>query len=284
MKHMILSLLLTTSFLISYSQSSVWTIEGNGTKIFLGGSIHLLRPQDYPLPDSYDSAYNNSEIVVTETDMTEANNPANAEKMQKAMMFQDDRSLKSVLSDSTYHSLDKVCKTNGLNISMLDKFKPSMVILLLTFQELGKLGVTNEGVDMHFTNKALADKKRFLYLESFDQQLSFIENMGEGKEDEFVMYSIRDLKESNEKFAEMIEAWKTGNSSFMAEQLAVFQNDYPDIYTTIVKQRNDNWIIQLENWLKTPEAEFVIVGALHLYGPHGVLQQMKEKGYKISQL
>lgn len=284
MRQLILPLLFITSFLTSFSQSSVWSIEGNGAKIFLGGSIHLLRTEDYPLPDPYYSAYNNSEIIVTETNMIEAGNPANAEKMQKAMMFQDDRSLTSVLSDSAYYALEQACKMNGLNITVLNKFKPSMVILLLTFQELGKLGVTSEGVDLHFTNKGVTDKKQFLYLESFDQQLSFLESMGEGNEDEFVLYSLRDLEESNEKFAEMIETWKTGNSNLMNEELSDFQRDYPEIYKTIVKDRNDNWIIQLENWLKTPETEFVIVGAMHLYGPDGVLQQMKAKGYKISQL
>lgn len=284
MRQLILPLLFITSFLTSFSQSSVWSIEGNGAKIFLGGSIHLLRTEDYPLPDPYNSAYSNSEIIVTETNMIEAGNPANAEKMQKAMMFQDDRSLTSVLSDSAYYALEQACKMNGLNITALNKFKPSMVILLLTFQELGKLGVTSEGVDLHFTNKGVTDKKQFLYLESFDQQLSFLESMGEGNEDEFVLYSLRDLEESNEKFAEMIETWKTGNSNLMNEELSDFQRDYPEIYKTIVKDRNDNWIIQLENWLKTPETEFVIVGAMHLYGPDGVLQQMKAKGYKISQL
>lgn len=284
MRQLILPLLFITSFLTSFSQSSVWSIEGNGAKIFLGGSIHLLRTEDYPLPDPYNSAYSNSEIIVTETNMIEAGNPANAEKMKKAMMFQDDRSLTSVLSDSAYYALEQACKMNGLNITVLNKFKPSMVILLLTFQELGKLGVTSEGVDLHFTNKGVTDKKQFLYLESFDQQLSFLESMGEGNEDEFVLYSLRDLEESNEKFAEMIETWKTGNSNLMNEELSDFQRDYPEIYKTIVKDRNDNWIIQLENWLKTPETEFVIVGAMHLYGPDGVLQQMKAKGYKISQL
>lgn len=105
--------------------------------------------------------------------------------------------------------------------------------------------------------------------------------MGVGNENEFVMYSIHDLQESNEKFVEMIEAWKTGDSKLMTEELSVFQIDYPEIYNTIVKERNDDWKIQLENLLQT---EFVIVGVLHLYGPDGIFQQMKAKGYKINPL
>lgn len=70
----------------------------------------------------------------------------------------------------------------------------------------------------------------------------------------------------------------------MTEELSVFQNDYPEIYNTIVKERKDDWKIQLENLLQTLQTEFVIVGALHLYGPGDVFQQMKAKRYKINPL
>lgn len=70
----------------------------------------------------------------------------------------------------------------------------------------------------------------------------------------------------------------------MTEELSVFQKDYPEIYNTIVKERKDDWKIQLENLLQTLQTEFVIVGVLHLYGPDGIFQQMKAKGYKINPL
>ena len=40
----------------------------------------------------------------------------------------------------------------------------------------------------------------------------------------------------------------------------------------------------LEDYLKTPEVEFVIVGAAHLVGSEGVLNKLKQKGFKVSQL
>ena len=43
--------------------------EGNGTKVYIGGTIHKMRQTDYPLPNEYYRAYNNSDILVTDVDI-----------------------------------------------------------------------------------------------------------------------------------------------------------------------------------------------------------------------
>ncbi len=274
-------------FLISftaYTQSSVWKVEGNDTEFYIGGSIHILRNQDYPLPDEFYEAYENSDILTTELDINEMNNPQNAMKMQQKLMFQDGKTLSSVLSENVYNKLDSVGKTLGLNIKMMDKFKPSMVIITLTFQSLQKLGVTSQGVDAHFTDKATRDEKSLLFLETFDEQLGFLESMGEGNEDEFVLYSIEDIKNNEDEFIDMIEDWKSGRQELILDQMKDFKQNYPDIYETLLVKRNNNWMSHLEDYLKTPEVEFVIVGAAHLVGSEGVLNKLKQKGFKVSQL
>lgn len=45
-------------FISVFSQSSVWKIEGKGTKIYVGGSIHILRDKDFSLPEEFYEAYN----------------------------------------------------------------------------------------------------------------------------------------------------------------------------------------------------------------------------------
>ena len=285
MKHLIFTaaILLLISF-TAYTQSSVWKVEGNDTEFYIGGSIHILRNQDYPLPDEFYEAYDKSDILTTELDINEMNNPQNAMKMQQKLMFQDEKTLSSVLSEDVYNKLDSVGKEMGLNIKMMDKFKPSMVIITLTFQSLQKLGVTSEGVDAHFTDKATRDEKSLLFLETFDEQLGFIENMGKGNEDEFVLYSIEDIENNENDFIDMIEDWKSGKEEILLDQIQDFKQNYPEIYETLVVKRNNNWMSHLEKYLDTPEVEFVVVGAAHLLGPDGVLNKLKAEGFKVSQL
>jgi uncharacterized protein YbaP (TraB family) len=205
-------------------------------------------------------------------------------KLQKSMMYDDKRTLKTVLNEEVYSELDSVCQQFGMNLLMMDKFKPSMVVMALTFQALNKIGVKSEGVDRYFASKAVADNKTFLFLETFDEQLSFIESMGKENEDEFVRYSIRDLEEQLANFHGLIDEWKAGKSEFMLDQLLTFKKDYPEIYKTMLAERNNNWIPQIESYFKTPGVEFVLFGAMHLYGSFGILQQLQSKGYNIRQL
>jgi len=284
MKHTILATFFLLKVFVLFSQSSVWEVEKDGAKIYIGGTIHILREQDYPLPEQFQTAFNHSEILVTELDLKEMTSPANMEKLMKVMMYDDERTLKTVLNENVYSDLDSVCKQFGMNLLMMDKFKPSMVIMTLTFQALNKIGVKSEGVETYFSNKAIADKKSFLFLETFDEQLSFIENMGKENDDEFVRYSIRDLEEQLAGFNDMIDEWKAGKSELMLTQLLKFEQDYPEIYKTLLVNRNTNWILLLESYFETPGVEFVLFGAMHLYGSFGILQQLQSRGYNIRQL
>jgi uncharacterized protein YbaP (TraB family) len=47
----------------------LWEIQGTDNKIFLLGSVHLLRAQDYPLPSKINEVYENADIVVMEIDL-----------------------------------------------------------------------------------------------------------------------------------------------------------------------------------------------------------------------
>lgn len=284
MKHIIVVTFFLLKVFILFSQSPVWEVEKDGAKIYIGGTIHILREQDYPLPEQFNTAYSHSEILVTELDLKEMYSPTNIAKLQKSMMYDDERTLKTVLNEEVYSELDSACRQFGMNLLMMDKFKPSMVIMTLTFQALNKIGVKSEGVDIYFANKAVADNKSFLFLETFDEQLNFIENMGKENEDEFVSYSIRDLEEQLASFADLIDDWKVGNNEFMLAQLTKFEQDYPEIYKTLLVERNNNWIPQIESYFETTEVEFVLFGAMHLYGSIGILQQLQSKGYNIRQL
>ena len=56
------------------------------------------------------------------------------------------------------------------------------------------MGVTAEGVDKHFYEKAVTDKKSLEFFETAEQQIDMITNMGKGNEDAMIMHTLRDLE------------------------------------------------------------------------------------------
>lgn len=65
--------------------ASVYKVSGNGNTLYLGGTLHLLSANDYPLPVAYQTAYALSDIVTFETDMLAINSPHFAQKMVSQM-------------------------------------------------------------------------------------------------------------------------------------------------------------------------------------------------------
>jgi uncharacterized protein YbaP (TraB family) len=160
-----------------------------------------------------------------------------------------------------------------------------MASTMLTIIELKKLGVDSEGVDAFYNNKASQDDKTLGKLETVDQQISFLSSLGEKNPDEFIMYTLRDMKELPKIFGNMKAAWKIGDTKKLAEiGITPLKQNFPDIYQNLLVKRNNAWIPQIEVMMKTKEIEMILVGALHLAGNESVLAQLKALGYTVEQL
>jgi hypothetical protein len=52
-----------------YAESSVWKLDTDNGSFYLVGSCHVLRKSDYPLPEEFESAYEDADQVIFETDI-----------------------------------------------------------------------------------------------------------------------------------------------------------------------------------------------------------------------
>ena len=267
------------------ADSAVWQVSSGSNTVFIGGTVHLLRPSDYPLPEEYEQAYQTSSEIYLETDLTAMADISVQRQILQQLTYQDDRTLESVLSDEAYDALSEYVATSGMPMMMFEKFKPGMVISTLQVLEFQRIGFTPQGVDAYFNTRAMVDSKTLGQLETVMEQIGFLASMGEGHESEFILMSLEDLEETPDVMDDMIAAWRIGDNEQMAE---LFVNDMrkeaPDLYDSLLRQRNLNWITQIEQMLKDGDTEFVLVGAAHLVGSDGLLDLLNEKGYSVSQL
>ena len=77
--------------------SSVWKISRGGNSLFLGGSVHILRDDDYPLPDEFDRAFSQSSMLVIETDVEQLSDPDVAQYLMSNMFLPGNKTLRSIL-------------------------------------------------------------------------------------------------------------------------------------------------------------------------------------------
>jgi len=102
---------------------------------------------------------------------------------------------------------------------------------------------------------------------------------------EFRSTLLSDLSNMSEVFEEIVTAWKTGDLKALSDLfIDEIKADFPKLYKAAIVDRNMAWLPKIAKYLDTPETEFVLVGAAHLVGEDGVIEQLKKLGYKIEKL
>lgn len=264
------------------ADTSLWKVSKPGSHLFVGGTVHVLSADDYPLPEEFEQAYRQSSKLVFETDIAAVGSIEFQQQMMAAMMYTDGRTLRSELKPGTYSELEKYCQTAQFPLESIQSLKPGMVSMLLTVYELGRLGMAESGVDSYFHQRALTDGKALGQLETAQQQLEFIVAMGAGQEDDLILSTIGDMRELPLMMTELKTAWREGDKAQLVSLgIEPMQEEFPSIYNSLLVDRNQAWLPQVDAMLQTAETELVLVGALHLVGEDGLLAQLASKGYTV---
>ena len=247
----------------------------------MGGSVHILRDDDYPLPNQFDRAFSQSSMLVIETDVERLADAGVAQYLTENMFLPGNKTLRSILYSETYEMLAAAFREYGQRLDGYIRFKPSMVVNVLTLLQMQKLGFVQEGVDFYYLKKARNEEKPVGYLESIETQIDLIVTMGDGYENDYVLYSLYDMESTENELLSLLDEWKNGGSSTTEETLLEMRDEWPQIYKTVITDRNSAWMPQIERYLASGNVSFVIVGLAHLHGPDGLLQQLKNAGYKV---
>ncbi len=278
-------MLLTVFSLPSVAETSLWKISRGDSTLYLGGTIHVLRESDYPLPTAYQRAFDEAGIIGFETDLRTIQDATFQSRLLAAARYPDGEDLSTHLSARALQALRSWSQKANIDLAALLPFKPAVAMLSLMHLELRRLGVTARGVDEYFMRQAETQGKPILGLETGDQQIRFLAELGMGFESEFILHSLAEIEQLESMLVTMISMWRNGDNDGLEDTFVTpLQQEYPGIYRSLLLERNRNWVPQLEALLQTSEIELVLVGVAHLPGADGLLNQLRVRGYAIEQL
>lgn len=270
---------------LAFADTSVWVVKSGKRSVYLGGTLHVLRAWDFPLPSEFDKAYQKASTIVFETEIGKLRNAQTQQMRRSAFTYHDGRTLEQVLSRKAYMTLMGYSEKIGVPIASLHPFKPPFAVAALNSVELQRNGMTEDGVDLHFYNKALADGKATRGLASVEEHLKYLAEEADGDEDDYVIHAIQDFKRMTMMLSQLVTAWRSGDEQGI-ERISIneMKRKYPKLFEKIVVERNQKWLPIIEAYFKTSATEFVLVGAAHLPGEYGLLRLLADRGYTISRL
>ncbi len=271
------------------AESAVWQIReaagGSDNTLYIAGTLHLLKAEDFPLPKQFDEAYNNAENLVFEADLSAFEQIDVQRKMQQMVTWDDGSVLADHVKPETLARFEALLNGYGIPMVMVEQYKPGFAAITVALLELQKLGIGEAGVDAFYDSKARQDGREIEGLETVEQQISFIADMGMENPDDFLNYSMDDLEDLSELMENMRASWRSGDMAALAAQMTEKMRDlYPAVYKKLLTERNVAWVPKIEAMMQDPDVEMVLVGAGHLAGEGNVLELLQKAGYVVEQL
>lgn len=264
-----------------YADATVYEISKGNHKLYLAGTIHMLRNQDSPLPAEFNSAYLQAQKIYFETDIQKAKTPEFGQRFSQAMILPNNTTLKDVLNAENWIALQKYSAKSQYPLSQTMMFNPAMISILITISESKKLGV-GEGVDAFFDKAARTDNKFVGELETGDEVIGYMKKFAQEDPNKIIESVLSDVADMSADLEKMIASWKKGDLDALDKTFSEkMRKDTPMVYQSLIVERNQKWLPKIEKMLKTPEVEMVFVGSLHLSGNDGLLVQLKKAGYQV---
>lgn len=264
---------------------TLWMAEGASNTVYLLGSVHLLRKEDHPLPSVIDSAYDDAESLFMELDMDDLDPIAMQATINRLGMLDDDQSLRGVMGEDLYDDALLAADALDIPLDMLAQTEPWFAAITVEQLALTRIGFNPlYGIEMHMMTKAIRDGKAIQGFESVEQQLGFLDGLSLDAQRNLLMQTLAEGANIRDIMDQLIAAWRVGDIAYMEENLLADIADYPELYESIVADRNRNWANTIDKLLGDDEDYLVIVGALHLIGEDGVPQLLESRGYTVNQL
>jgi len=263
---------------------SLWALHGKHNTVYLLGSIHVLRAQDYPLAPAVLQAYADAKALLMEVNLEDIDSAEVQSEMLASAMLPEGSTLPSILGPQRYAHATSLAHEVGIDLSSFDQFAPWFAAEAISQLQLMELGFQPQsGVEMYFLERARSDGKSIAGLETVHDQIALFEGLSMIEQSEYLVSSLEQAHELPKEVDDMVRAWQRGDTAWFESQLKSELGRDPALYQSVLAARNRKWIPKIEALLSDDKNYLVIVGTGHLVGRNSVIELLKKDGVGATQ-
>lgn len=256
----------------------------------LFGTIHVGRPDFYPLPPSRMSHLSRIDALVLEADITDLVRAATATQ-KYAMYGPGEDGLDKRLPADTLKRAEAVLAGHGIDPRPMMRLKPWMLGSVLALFEAAQAGyVQGMAAESWLTGLAKAGNRPILEFEGIEQQFSLFETAPWPTQVAFLDEALRAVqtKTARREIDRIVQAWATADRAELERLLAELQAQTTIgarfTVDTIVFGRHPAMVRRIEALMADGRNYLFAVGSLHLVGPRGLVEMLRARGYTVTEL
>ena len=268
----------------------LWEVRKGSQVSLLFGTIHVGRPEFYPLPPSRLDQFKRFDALVLEADITDGARAVMA--TQKYAMYGDGvAGLDGRIPPDMRKRAEAVFARNQLDPAPMMRMKPWMLGTVLALFEAAQAGYMPAlSSEAYLIRLAKSDNKPILEFEGIEQQFELFENAPWATQVAFLEDSLKavETNAARREINRIAQAWENADRPALERLLAEMraQESVGARFTvdTILLGRHAAMVRRIESLMADGKTYLFAVGALHTVGPDGLVEKLRARGYTVTEL
>ena len=263
---------------------ALWELHGKHNTVYILGSIHVLRPSDYPLAPAVLNAYGNAKSILMEVNLAEIDLQGMQTELLASARLPEGKTLQGIMGDARYQRAQVLAREVGVDLGIFDAFAPWFAAEAISQLQLQQLGFQPQsGVEMFFLERARTDGKSVAGLETVHDQIALFNALSMDEQADYLVSSLEEAHDLPKEVGAMVHAWASGDTQWFADELKSEIGRDPVLYDSVLVARNRKWVPKIEALLNDDQNYLVIVGTAHLVGQGSVIALLKKDGIAAAQ-
>ncbi|TKC18138.1 TraB/GumN family protein [Robertmurraya kyonggiensis] len=256
-----------------------------GQHLYVLGTIHAGEVERYPFREEIESAFDESDYFAVEIDVTSTENVV---MDMKANAIKD----LNVSEDALAH-LKKVSETYPKTVSRLTmsydnllNYNAFTIESLMGTAAISKLGHSSTyGIEYYFLDKAKHENKEIVEMEGPTYQVDLMQELNKSYAD-FMLRHLLSYEDSVSTYEKETQFVLDGDVESLINIMYPKNDNSREqgYYDAFIFNRNDTMTNLAKEYIASGDTYFIAVGAGHVIGERGIIQQLEQQGYKVTRL
>ncbi|MES2377230.1 MAG: TraB/GumN family protein [Bacteroidota bacterium] len=272
----------TTHAQTKQDNSLLWEVSGNGLKApsYLFGTYHLVGKSLVDSLPAIKTYFNASKAVVGEVII----DSVGMASMVNAMILANDTTLDKLFTAEEYKNIsDYITSATPMDMRMIMHFKPAAVgAIVAVFNAPKTITDGSSGIDSYFQQEGKQRGYKVMAFETMKEQTDLLFGSSMDKQKKELLDLIRKKDEGKAEgrklYAMYLKQDLIGLNKMMDE--GATKEKSVEFNDKMLKNRNLRWMTQIPG-IMSAQPTFIAVGALHLVGKYGLIEQLRLKGYTV---
>ena len=266
-----------------FTQGLLWRVEKPGVAPnYIFGTIHIDDKRVTALPEAVRRSFDDARSFTMEVSLDDANLMTLATRM----VYDDGRTLTDATGPELFRKLVPIMQQHGVPEQLLPAFRPWAITLMLEVPQQDSMEV----LDFRLYQMAQEQNKPVHELETAEEQIAVFEGMSEADQLTMLKDAVAHYPDIAQQTEQLVQAylardlaqmWRINQGS--ADDSAEVRAANQRLEQKLLDERNVRMAQRMQPQLQEGGA-FVAIGALHLYGDHGVLALLAHDGWRATRV